>query len=95
MLGVEFTKQNTGEHGETLGHTKLWVNDTAVAEGPMRISLRGRAVRRPLQQRPGQRRLPGAGRVQGCTTDHVEIYVGQDQYLDLRKSRSRPSPATE
>jgi len=33
-LGVEFTKEKSGEHGESLGHAKLYVNDKVVAEGP-------------------------------------------------------------
>jgi arylsulfatase len=35
-LGMEFTKESTGDHGEPHGTTKLYVNDQAVASGPMR-----------------------------------------------------------
>ena len=35
-FGVEFTKEGRGEHGETLGNTKLYIDETVVAEGPMK-----------------------------------------------------------
>jgi arylsulfatase len=35
-FGVEFTRDTTGVHGETIGHVTLFVNDQAVAKGPMR-----------------------------------------------------------
>ncbi|PNQ73895.1 arylsulfatase [Hanstruepera neustonica] len=35
-LGMEFVKENRGEYGESLGNTKLYINEEVVAEGPMR-----------------------------------------------------------
>jgi hypothetical protein len=35
-LGMEFEKTGKGEHGESLGETKLYVNDKVVASGKMR-----------------------------------------------------------
>jgi arylsulfatase len=35
-LGMEFTKESTGDHGEPHGTTKLYVNDKVVASGPMK-----------------------------------------------------------
>jgi len=35
-LGMEFTKESTGEHHESLGQTKLYVDGKVVAEGPMK-----------------------------------------------------------
>jgi arylsulfatase A-like enzyme len=35
-LGMEFTREKAGEHHESLGSMKLYVNDTVVAQGPMR-----------------------------------------------------------
>ena len=34
-LGMEFTKEKAGEHGESIGTAKLFVNDKEVATGPM------------------------------------------------------------
>jgi arylsulfatase len=38
-LGMEFTRDTTGTHGESVGHMKLYVNDQVVAQGPMRTQL--------------------------------------------------------
>ena len=35
-LGMEFIREEGGEYGESLGTTKLYVNENVVAEGPMR-----------------------------------------------------------
>jgi arylsulfatase len=33
---MEFVRDTTGTHGESLGHMKLYVDDKVVAQGPMR-----------------------------------------------------------
>ncbi len=38
-LGVEFIRESAGEHGESLGTAKLYVDDQVVAEGPMRAQV--------------------------------------------------------
>jgi arylsulfatase A-like enzyme len=38
-LGVEFVRESAGEHGESIGTAKLYVDDTVVAEGPMRAQI--------------------------------------------------------
>jgi len=35
-LGVEFTKESQGKNGETVGTAKLYVNESLVAQGPMK-----------------------------------------------------------
>src|SRR5262249_36316175 len=35
-VGLEFTKEKSGEHGETLGNAKLYIDDKVVAEGPLK-----------------------------------------------------------
>jgi arylsulfatase A-like enzyme len=35
-LGMEFIREKAGEYHESIGHTKLYVNNKVVAEGPMR-----------------------------------------------------------
>ncbi|MCF6307985.1 MAG: arylsulfatase [Flavobacteriaceae bacterium] len=35
-LGMEFIRESTGENGESIGSTKLFINEKVVAEGPMR-----------------------------------------------------------
>jgi arylsulfatase len=38
-LGVEFTREGAGEHSESVGTAKLYVDDAVVAEGPMRAQF--------------------------------------------------------
>jgi arylsulfatase len=38
-LGVEFIREGAGEHKESVGTAKLYVDDTVVAEGPMRAQI--------------------------------------------------------
>ena len=38
-LGMEFVREGSGEHGESLGTARLYVNDDVVAQGPMRAQL--------------------------------------------------------
>ena len=35
-LGMEFIREDAGEYGESLGNTKLYIDDKVVAEGPMK-----------------------------------------------------------
>jgi arylsulfatase len=91
VLGMEFAKESTGDHGESHGTTTLFVDEQAVASGPMRTQ-------------PGYFTLCGDGlcvgrdsadavskeyrspfRFEGGTIDQVEVNVGDDQYLDLEK----------
>jgi arylsulfatase len=39
VLGVEFVKEGTGKYREFTGTAKLYVDDKAVAEGPMRAQV--------------------------------------------------------
>jgi arylsulfatase len=38
-LGMEFVRDTSGTHGESIGHMKLYVDDKVVAQGPMRTQL--------------------------------------------------------
>lgn len=35
-LGMEFTRESAGDYGESMGNTKLYIDDAVVAEGPMK-----------------------------------------------------------
>jgi arylsulfatase len=90
-LGMEFIKEKAGPNRESLGRTKLYVNDKAVAEGPMRAQV-------------GKFTLCGDGlcigydsgdavsagykapaRFTGGTIIAVGVTVEKEQYLDLEK----------
>jgi arylsulfatase A-like enzyme len=38
-LGLEFTREKSGEHHESLGTAKLYIDDAVVAQGPMRTQI--------------------------------------------------------
>ena len=38
-LGMEFTKEKAGEHGESMGTAKLYINDKEVATGAMKAQV--------------------------------------------------------
>jgi len=89
-LGMEFIREKAGEHHESIGKTKLYVNDKVVAEGPMRTQTgkfglgggqrvgyqSGDAVS-SLYTTPGKFK---GGRILG-----VGITTEKAQYLDLEK----------
>jgi arylsulfatase A-like enzyme len=94
-LGMEFIRESTGTHGESLGRMKLYVNDNVVAEGPMKTQAgfftlsgdglcigydSGDAVSKEYDS-------PGAFR--GGTIQGVGITVEKAQYLDLQKEAQR------
>ena len=89
VVGFEFTEESIGEHHEAHGTGILYVDEEAVAEGPMRTQ-------------PGHFALCGEGLSIGRDTgdpvsEHytpqfpftggkiiqVDVNVGDDQYLDL------------
>jgi arylsulfatase len=91
VLGMEFTKESTGEHGEALGTTKLHVDEQVVAEGPMRTQLAqftlcgdGLCIGRDSGDAvSGEYKAPAT--FKGGTILQVEVNVGDDQYVDLEK----------
>jgi hypothetical protein len=70
-VGMEFIREGTGKHGESLGKTKLYVNDKVVAEGPMRTQ-------------PGKFTLSGDGLCIGYDSDDA---VSQEYKSPLAAGR--------
>ncbi|HTR23978.1 MAG TPA: hypothetical protein VMI10_08325, partial [Terriglobales bacterium] len=90
-LGMEFIREGMGKYHESLGKTKLYVNDKVVAEGPMRAQVgkftlsgdglcigydSGDAVSAAYKT---------PGRFQGGTILGVGVVVDKTQYLNLEK----------
>jgi hypothetical protein len=90
-LGMEFTREGAGKFHESLGKTKLYVNDKVVAEGPMRTQVgkftlsgdglcvgydSGDAVS-ALYKTPGE--------FTGGTIKFVGVTTEKAQYLDLER----------
>jgi arylsulfatase A-like enzyme len=90
-LGMEFIREGAGEHMESTGTTKLYVDETVVAEGPMRAQIGpftlcgdGLCVGYDSADPVSRSYPPGfpftGGRILGVAVD-----VGDEQYLDLER----------
>jgi arylsulfatase len=94
-VGMEFIRESTGKSGESLGKAKLYVNDTVVAEGPLKtqagkftLSGDGLCVGYDSGDAVSQQyKTPGAFR--GGVIGFVGITVEKTQYLDLASEARR------
>ena len=91
---MEFTREKAGPHQESLGRTKLYVNDKVVAEGPMRTQTGkfglGGGQRVGYQSGdPVSQRYTTPGKFQGGTILGVGITTEKAGYLDLEKEAQR------
>jgi len=91
-LGVEFIREGAGEHGESVGTAKLYVDDQVVAEGPMRaqvgkftLSGDGLCVGFDSADPVSRTYPPGGYAYTGGEILGVGIDVGDDVYLDLER----------
>jgi hypothetical protein len=90
-LGMEFTREKAGQYKESLGQTKLYVNDKAVAEGPMRaqvgkftLSGDGLCIGRDSGDAVSAE-YKSPGEFKGGTILFVGVTVEKGQYLDLER----------
>jgi arylsulfatase A-like enzyme len=90
-LGMEFIREKAGQNKESLGTTKLFVNETIVAEGPMRaqvgkftLSGDGLCVGYDTGDAISQEYKP-PGKFKGGKIQGVGVTVEKAQYLDLEK----------
>jgi len=90
-FGMEFVRESAGKYGESLGKTRLYVNDTAVAEGPMRtqpgkftLSGDGLCIGRDSGDAVSEG-YKTPGEFKGGTIHAVAVTVEKAQYLDLEK----------
>ena len=88
---MEFIKESVGEHGESHGTAKLYVDDEVVAEDAIRTQTGhftlcgdGLCVGRDAGD-AGQQRVPAAFAFSGGTIVKVVFDVGDDAYLDLER----------
>ena len=91
VLGVEFVKETMGEHHESLGTAKLYVNEDVVAEGPLRTQTghfalcgEGLSVGRDTGDAVSERYTPFFS-FEGGTIRKVEVSIGDDAYVDLEQ----------
>ncbi len=92
-LGMEFTREGAGQYQESLGKTKLYINDQMVAQGSMKtqpgnftLSGDGLCIGRDSGDAVSQEyQQSGEFKFTGGTIDFVGVTVEQTQYLDLEK----------
>jgi arylsulfatase len=90
-LGMEFIRESAGKFHESLGKTKLYLNDKVVAEGQMRaqvgkftLSGDGLCIGRDSGDAVSQEYMT-PGEFKGGTILFVGVTVEKTQYLDLEK----------
>ena len=88
---MEFAKESTGEHGESHGTTTLYIDDKAVASGPMRtqpgtftLCGDGLCVGRDSAD-PVSKEYTTGFAFTGGTIQGVAVTVADDVYMDLEK----------
>ena len=94
-VGLEFTREKTGELGEAFGAAKLYIDDQVVAEGPMKtqagkftLSGDGLCIGYDSGDAVSQEyKTPGTFR--GGNIFLVGVTVEKAQYLDLEKEAKR------
>jgi arylsulfatase A-like enzyme len=94
-LGVEFNKEKMGENHESIGTTKLYINDKVVAEGTMKaqvgkFTLAGDGLCIGYDSGDNVSELyKTPGEFTGGVIQSVTVSVAQEQYLDLEKEKHR------
>ncbi|MCX6247391.1 MAG: arylsulfatase [Bacteroidetes bacterium] len=94
-VGMEFTREKAGEHQESIGTMKLYVNDQMVAQGPMRAQVGkftlvgdGLCVGWDSGD-PVSDQYKSPGTFTGGIIDFVTVSTGKIEYLDLEKEAKR------
>jgi arylsulfatase len=94
-VGVEFIKEKAGEHQESLGKAKLYINDKVVAESALRtqpgkftLSGDGLCVGYDSGDAVSQE-YKSPGTFKGGTIQFVGVTVEKTQYLDLEQEAKR------
>jgi len=90
-LGMEFIREKSGQYGEAIGNTKLYVNGDIVAQGAMKtqpgkftLCGDGLCIGRDSSDNVSQEYKPPFA-FQGGTILGVGVDVGEQAYVDLEK----------
>lgn len=94
-FGMEFTKEKAGEHGESIGTAKLYINDKEVATGEMtaqvgKFTLVGDGLCVGYDSGdPVSKQYASPGEFEGGEISFVTVNTGKEQYLDLEREAAR------
>jgi hypothetical protein len=94
-FGMEFTKEKVGEHNESIGSAKLYVNDKEVANNTMKAQVGkfalvgdGLCVGYDSGD-PVSKLYTSRNEFEGGTISFVKVSTGKEQYLDLEREAAR------
>ncbi|WP_281322949.1 arylsulfatase [Flavobacterium aestivum] len=94
-FGMEFNKEKDGEHGESVGTTKLYINDKEMANGSMttqtgKFTLVGDGLCVGYDSGdPVSKQYSSPGEFEGGTISFVTVNTGKEKYLDLEREAAR------
>jgi len=94
-FGMEFTKEKVGEHNESIGTAKLYVNDKEVASGPMtaqvgKFTLVGDGLCVGWDSGdPVSKLYQSPGEFKGGEISFATITTGNESYIDLETEAAR------
>ena len=94
-LGMEFIREKTGKNGESVGRTKLYINEALVAQGPMKtqpakFTLSGDGLCIAYDSGDAVSELyPSPSKFSGGTIDLVGVTVEGTPYIDLEAEAKR------
>jgi len=94
-VGMEFTKEKAGEHQESLGTARLYVNDKEVASGPMtaqvgKFTLVGDGLCVGFDSGdPVSKQYKSPGEFKGGEIHFVKVSTGKEKYSDMETEASR------
>ena len=94
-FGMEFIREKAGEHHESVGTAKLYINDKEVAKGPMKAQVGkftlvgdGLCVGYDSGD-PVSKLYKSPGEFKGGTISFVKISTGKEEYLDMQDEAAR------
>ena len=94
-VGMEFTKEKAGEHQESIGTAKLYVNDKEVASGPMTVQVGkftlvgdGLCIGWDSGDPVSKQYKPGFD-FKGGNIHFVKVSTGKELYADMKKDLAR------
>jgi arylsulfatase A-like enzyme len=94
-VGMEFTKEKAGEHKESIGTARLYVNDKEVASGPMtaqvgKFTLVGDGLCVGYDSGdPVSKQYKSPGEFKGGNIVFVKVSTGKEKYSDLETEAAR------
>jgi arylsulfatase len=94
-FGMEFAKESAGKYGESIGTMQLYINDKAVAKGPMKAQVGkftlvgdGLCVGWDSGD-PVSKMYKSPGEFKGGTISFVKVSTGNEKYSDLETEAAR------